>query len=170
MGIPAADRCEAEGEEDTKRMFEIISKYSSNPIADHIKLIDRIIYNCLIGNTDAHIKNFSLLYSQDMKDIRLAPAYDIISTVVYGSSTDELSFNIGDIRNIRDINRLAFAKMAVTVGIGERVMMAEYDKLCNSFEQSLQDAAYELKEQGYIEMPKLVSRIMINGCLSKMLG
>ena len=45
------------------------------------------MFNYLIGNTDNHIKNLSLLYSEDLKSIRLAPAYDIVSTVIYKSST-----------------------------------------------------------------------------------
>ena len=33
-----------------------------------------------------HGKNLSLLYSEDLKLIRLAPAYDIVSTIVYETS------------------------------------------------------------------------------------
>ena len=169
MGIPPEFKYEAENEEYAVRMFELIRSYSSDPIADQIKLIDRMIFNCLIGNTDAHIKNFSLLYDAGMKSISLAPAYDIISTVVYESSTEDLSFNIGGIRNIKEIDRDSFVKMAGTVGVGERIVMSEYDELCNSFEQSLHDTAYELKEHGFKEATKLRSKILDNGCVKGML-
>ena len=41
-----------------------------------------LVYDYIIGNSDNHIKNLSLLYSEDLKKIRLAPLYDVISTVV----------------------------------------------------------------------------------------
>ncbi len=41
------------------------------------------------------VKNVSLLYSADMQSIRLAPAYDIVSTIIYDSSTREMAFSIG---------------------------------------------------------------------------
>ena len=170
LGIPSEYKYETDGEEYAKEMFELISRYSFDPISDQTKLLDRIIYNCLIGNTDAHIKNYSLLYSRDMRKIRLAPAYDMISTVIYGSSTDALAFNVGGTRDINDIDRNSFIKLAATVGIGERIVLAEYDKLCNEFERSLYDTAYELKEQGFNGATKLVARIMNKGCVGKMLN
>ncbi len=74
-----------------RRMFEILRQYSSNPIADQQRLWDMIVFNYLLGNTDAHIKNFSLLYGKDLHSIRLAPAYDMVSTTVYESSTREMA-------------------------------------------------------------------------------
>ena len=45
----------------------MIRNYSANPMEDQIKLWDITVYNYLIGNTDNHIKNLSLLYSKDLK-------------------------------------------------------------------------------------------------------
>ena len=40
--------------------------------------------SCILGNGDAHLKNFGLLYSDPtQRDARLAPAYDIVNTTVY---------------------------------------------------------------------------------------
>lgn len=64
-------------------MFEVIRKCSSNPLEDQKKLWDICIFNYLIGNTDNHIKNVSLLYAENLNDIRLAPAYDMVSTMIY---------------------------------------------------------------------------------------
>jgi len=41
-----------------------------------------IVINNIIQNGDAHLKNFGLIY-KDFKDIRLSPAYDVISTTAY---------------------------------------------------------------------------------------
>lgn len=40
--------------------------------------------SCIVGNGDAHLKNFGLLYSDPtQRDARLAPAYDIVNTTAY---------------------------------------------------------------------------------------
>jgi serine/threonine-protein kinase HipA len=50
------------------------------------RLLDDVIFNVIVGNNDAHGKNFSLLYrhgSPGEPDIRLSPLYDVVSTVYY---------------------------------------------------------------------------------------
>ena len=42
-----------------------------------------VVMSYLLKNGDAHLKNFGVLYNSDMSNIRLAPAYDIVNTVVY---------------------------------------------------------------------------------------
>ena len=41
-----------------------------------------LVLNWLLGNGDAHLKNFGVLYRDDL-DVRLAPFYDVVSTLVY---------------------------------------------------------------------------------------
>ena len=48
------------------------------------QLFDSVALSCIIGNGDAHLKNFGLLYSEPtQRDARLAPAYDIVNTTAY---------------------------------------------------------------------------------------
>ena len=43
-----------------------------------------VALSCIVGNGDAHLKNFGLLYSDPTRrDARLAPAYDIVNTTAY---------------------------------------------------------------------------------------
>jgi len=49
-----------------------------------VQLFDSVALSCIVGNGDAHLKNFGLLYSDPIKsDARLAPAYDIANTTAY---------------------------------------------------------------------------------------
>ena len=41
-----------------------------------------LVLNWLLGNGDAHLKNFGVLYRDDL-DVRLAPFYDVVSTLPY---------------------------------------------------------------------------------------
>ncbi|HEF4758871.1 TPA: type II toxin-antitoxin system HipA family toxin [Pseudomonas putida] len=48
------------------------------------QLFDSVVLSCIVGNGDAHLKNFGLLYSDPtQRDARLAPAYDIVNTTGY---------------------------------------------------------------------------------------
>lgn len=55
-----------------------IKKYSDNPVFDITELLKVLLFSFLTGNGDMHLKNFSLLESDDL--ITLAPAYDLLST------------------------------------------------------------------------------------------
>jgi serine/threonine-protein kinase HipA len=48
------------------------------------QLFDQVALSCMVGNGDAHLKNFGLLYTHPLADDgRLAPAYDIVNTTRY---------------------------------------------------------------------------------------
>lgn len=48
------------------------------------QLFAMVSLSCIVGNGDAHLKNFGLLYSDPtQRDARLAPAYDIVNTTAY---------------------------------------------------------------------------------------
>ena len=47
-------------------------------------LFDMVALSCVVGNGDAHLKNFGLLYTDPTtSDCRLAPAFDIVNTTAY---------------------------------------------------------------------------------------
>ncbi len=66
-------------------LAKVIAMYSASPRADIDTFFHILVLSTLVGNGDAHKKNFSLLYDdiQAPETIRLAPAYDIISTLPY---------------------------------------------------------------------------------------
>ena len=57
-------------------------------------MLDAVNFNLLIGNHDAHAKNFSLLYLPD-RSIRFAPLYDLVCTVFYPELTDKMAMKTG---------------------------------------------------------------------------
>ena len=160
LGIASANKYEKEENHYLPMMFEMLRNYSADPIVDQQKLWDRVIFNYLIGNTDAHIKNFSLLYSPDMRSIRLAPAYDIVSTVVYESSTREMSMKIGQSINIDEVTAESFEKASSDIGLGRNLAMSRYHEMLDKFEISLREAANELNEEGFAAAIDLCEKIL----------
>ncbi len=163
MGIPASDKYEKEPDMHMRGMFDILRKYSANPIEDQLKLWDLIVFNFLLGNTDAHIKNFSLLYGPDLKSIRLAPAYDLVSTVVYQESTRDMAFSIEGVYSIDEINADVFRKAAKNIGLGERIAMKRFSNMCEHFPVALSVSADKLTEEGYENASEMKRRILANG-------
>ncbi len=149
LGIPAEQKYEKSDENYFKRMMNLLKQYASNPMQDQMALWRIAVFNYLIGNTDNHIKNVSLLYSEDMTKIQLAPAYDIICTLLYESSTDEMAIGINGKMTISDISREDFEAEAKKCGLGTAMFMKEYDRLNSLIEKCLEEVSTELSEKGF---------------------
>ena len=147
LGIPASRKNE-NGDRHLAKMFALLRTHSSQPIEDQLKLWDRIIFNCLIGNTDGHLKNYSLLYSEDLKTVRLSPAYDVINTTGYKGMTHEMAFAIGNSKRIEDVTRDSFRLAAKEAGLGERMALKKLDEMIKRFRPALISSAETLKRQG----------------------
>ena len=65
-----------------EQIGRVIYVYSGDGLADVQQLARRLLTNILLANGDAHLKNWSLLY-EDQVTPRLSPAYDIVTTSVY---------------------------------------------------------------------------------------
>ena len=163
LGIPASEKYEKDGGSYLSKMFGILRDYSASPIEDQLKLWDICVFNFLIGNTDTHIKNLSLLYGKDLKTIRLAPAYDIVSTMVYESSTENMALSIGGDYSIRKITEESFAKEATKAGLGVKMAMKRLDTLRKNFVEALNTGAQVLEEQGFEGTKDIAEQIMSCG-------
>ncbi|MBQ8118525.1 MAG: HipA domain-containing protein [Lachnospiraceae bacterium] len=161
MGVASFEKYEKDGKNYAVKMFEIIRNYTRRPLEDQLRLWNRIVFNFALGNTDAHIKNFSLLYDPHMESISLAPAYDMISTVIYESTTKDMAFHIGGIRDLESIDEDRFRSLASDVGIGEKIAMSNYHRILDQFEQAIRESAKELQEIGFENAGSIAERILL---------
>jgi serine/threonine-protein kinase HipA len=74
-------------------LLEATYRYT-NSLSEVLKMYRYIVFNCLIGNGDAHLKNFALQYSPDMKHIFVSPPFDITHTVIYDTIDDKMALKI----------------------------------------------------------------------------
>lgn len=90
------------------------------------------IFNILIGNSDAHIKNISFMATHDGFDI--APMYDLVSTASYETpetgATDkwpnvELSMRVGNSKRYSDVSYQDIIEFAESIGIPEKPAHSE---------------------------------------------
>ena len=72
----------------------ILYQYSGDGLGDAQQLARRLLVNILLANGDAPLKNWSLLYSDEVTP-RLSPAYDIVTTSVYIGDERQFALNLG---------------------------------------------------------------------------
>jgi len=70
----------------------------------------RLVVNILIGNGDAHLKNWSVIY-RDKVTPQLSPAYDLVSTIHYVQN-DRLALNLGGEKRFKSIDESHFDRIA----------------------------------------------------------
>jgi serine/threonine-protein kinase HipA len=93
LGIAPEYKYQNEGGPDLSQAFELLRRATRPSAPQILKLLDFVIFNVLVGNHDAHGKNFSLIYTTE--GIVLAPCYDVLSTAVYPNLTDKMAMKIG---------------------------------------------------------------------------
>jgi serine/threonine-protein kinase HipA len=81
----------------------------------------RLAFNALIGNADAHLKNWSVIYP-DGHTPRLAPAYDLVSTVAY-LPEDRLALSLGETKDFRRIDLERFRRFADKAELPARLVV-----------------------------------------------
>lgn len=93
LGVVLEMKYQNEGGSGLAQCFGLLRSVSKPSAPQVLRLLDGVIFNALIGNHDAHGKNFSLLYGA--RSPVLAPFYDLLSTAVYPTLTPKMAMKIG---------------------------------------------------------------------------
>jgi serine/threonine-protein kinase HipA len=147
LGVPAYRKYEKDGGPGLSAYFELIRRFSSRVVDDEPALIERVAFNYIIGNADAHAKNFALLYPE-LAVARLAPAYDLVSTHVYGQLTHDMATSINGIYDSRAIQPVHWQKEFVRLGLKERLYAERMNDLAERVDAALPKAIAWVAEKG----------------------
>jgi len=85
------------------------------------EFVRRLVVNILIGNGDAHLKNWSVIYP-DRRTARLAPSYDLVSTIQYVKN-DSLALNFSREKRFDYIDASHFERLARRVNAEPRFVL-----------------------------------------------
>ena len=142
-----------------ERCGNIIKKYSSRSGLDMSELFYRLVFSFIVGNSDMHLKNFSLIESESGSgEYHLSPAYDLLPVnIIIPEDKEEFALPInGKKRNIHRKDFLIFAagcgiaKLAAEKMIGQLIFMEPVfiDMCCNSLmPQDMKEAFIELVDK-----------------------
>ncbi len=116
MGFPPERKYQAEGGPMLRDCISLLREWSTAPVLDIPTFITVLIFNVLIGNADAHGKNFSLLYFGGER--RLSPFYDLVSTLAWSELSRKLAMKIGDCESVNAFTIGDWKTMANKTGLG----------------------------------------------------
>ena len=159
LSVSPEKKYENEGGPTIPQCFQLIRKMRLGTVGQ-IDFLRRIIFNILIGNGDAHAKNFSVLYRG--KNIQLAPVYDLLCTEIYASLAHETAMSIGGETSFAIITRESFARMARECKVRPELVMSLIDEMLETVIAASKSLADELNRQhpslAYAEICRVIER------------
>ncbi|MCE5300676.1 MAG: type II toxin-antitoxin system HipA family toxin [Spirochaetia bacterium] len=151
LGCVPDRKYQKEGGPGLKDCYRFLSGESG--IRSSERFVSAIVYNYIIGNCDAHAKNFSILHdvaginaengvlraAKKMGAVTLSPFYDLVSTDAYDGLSKEMAMKLGRAWDIREVQRSDFYRVAEELGIKRK----ELDGILAEF-QPVQEYALEV--------------------------
>lgn len=117
LGVAPEMKYQNEGGPDLGQCFALLRGVTRPSAPQVLRLLDGVIFNALIGNHDAHGKNFSLLYGG--KSPVLAPFYDLLSTAIYPTLTPRMAMKIGSKYKFSEVEARHWEQFAESAGLAK---------------------------------------------------
>jgi len=126
-----------------EQIGRILYEFSGDGLTDAQQFARRLLVNILLANGDAHLKNWSLLYD-DQVTPGLSPAYDIVSTSVYINDERQTALNLGKTKQWYKASYANFQSWANRAGIPWRAIKPHIDDAMEIARNSWPSALKEL--------------------------
>ena len=122
LGYGYEKKYQEDGGPSFAQCFGMLRDVSSDPATDLPHLLRWQIFNVLVGNSDGHAKNLSLLYTAT-GETRLAPFYDLVCTRAIERIDHHLALSVGNERNPGVIVKRHWENMASQCDIRPRYLL-----------------------------------------------
>ena len=148
LGVMPELKYQNEGGPDLAACFALIRR-STRPSAPQVlQLLDAAIVNAMLGNHDAHAKNFSLLYTD--KATVLPPLYDVLCTAVYPALTPKMAMKVGSNYKFSELHRRHWEQFAEAAGLSK----AQAKKRVLQITKKLSAKAHQVRaSEGFCRRP-----------------
>lgn len=125
-----------------ERIGKAIDKYSTLKKLDKIEFVYRTIFNFIVGNSDMHLKNFSLI--EEKNKSYLSPAYDLLPVNIIVDDEEEVALSLNEKK--KNITKNDFIKFGENIGVEKEIInklflrfIAKKEKLISCVNDSLLD-------------------------------
>ncbi len=124
-----------------EQIGKAVLRHCTNPLFDALRLFELTLFCFLTGNSDMHLKNFSLLYKPG-GEISLSPAYDLLPTLLLlPSDPEETALTVNGRK--KRLGRKDFMRFAESLRLTEK----QVSNADARFSANL-DAAFQTLENG----------------------
>ena len=146
LGFPSSRKYAADGGPVFRDCFQLLRSSATRPAREVLKLFDAAIFNLIIGNADAHAKNYSLLYRDNA--VEMAPLYDLLATVAYPDLSPRLAMKIAGRSTLDDLKATDWGRFAKESGLTEPFVRRRAKALADNVLQTAEriEAGFDLNE------------------------
>ena len=128
-------------------LAELLDEHSPSPGLDRLAGARAAVFHYLVGNSDAHAKNISLIHGA--VGIHLAPLYDVVCTAAYSDLDTQLALAIGDELDPTSITSIHFADLAEDFSLNSRAFERQRRNLSERVEAQASLLRDEALDEGW---------------------
>ncbi|MFZ5683152.1 MAG: type II toxin-antitoxin system HipA family toxin [Pseudomonadota bacterium] len=147
LGVAPEQKYAAEGGPNFRDCFDLVRRACVAPAPALLRLLDAAIFNVLIGNADAHGKNFSLLYRRI--GIDFAPLYDLMCTAAYPGVNNKLAMKVARRATLEEFKPDTWEDFARDVGMAPPFVRRRARDLAEKAAVALEPTAGEIAAAGF---------------------
>ena len=149
LSVPPELKYEDEGGPGVDNSLALIQRVVNQPAADRLVFLKMQVFHYLVGNADAHAKNFALLYPLDATAPTLAPVYDVVCTNSYPELTKKIAMRIGG-RNLADTIHLNhWLSLVPDTKVSQRLLIKELTNLAKIIVPEAEQLLSESAQLGF---------------------
>ena len=143
LGILSNNKYQNDGGPSIADIYTLIKTQTTIPLLETRAFLQYLLFNFIIGNCDAHGKNYSLIFQDNT--VKLTPIYDTVCTQAYPNLTQKLSMKIGKHYEIQKVNQADFEMLGNQIGLKPKTILETFndlvEKIDNAFEIIKNDSA-----------------------------
>ena len=165
LGLRPGMKYQADGGPGANEVVKLLGSYSISPIEDKSMFVNALALNWLVGGSDAHAKNYSVLIGSG-GEVRLAPLYDIASALLYDhidQSRATLAMKIGGKYRLQEIRSREWRKFASEQNLNADELI---ERLRN-FAEAMPDYVIETQQKLIVEG---LTRELVERLTNRLLG
>jgi serine/threonine-protein kinase HipA len=152
LGVPSGRKYESEGGPGLADCFGLLRRAVAVPAREIPRLLDYVALHFLVGNHDAHGKNYSLLYLPRSARATIAPAYDVLSSIAYRKvepMSRRMAMRIGGENRPDYVRRRHLDRMLADAGLGAAVARRRLRSLAADAPAAARQARADLVTAGW---------------------
>lgn len=135
-GVPSNRKYASEGGPTFHDCFALVREATTRPAREVLKLADAAIFNVIIGNADAHAKNYSLLRRRN-GELVLAPLYDLVATHMWPELSAKPAMRFGRAATLEEIDARSFERFSADTGLALPFLRRRAAALSGAIEEAI---------------------------------
>lgn len=148
LAVLPTRKYQSEGGPTPEQITALLRTHSGRPHEDVSTFLDALAFNWIVGGSDAHAKNYSLLHGASGR-VRLAPLYDIVSALPYFELRKiKLAMKIGGSYRMHEIGEEHWRKTARALGLKEDVVRGRLARLLAGMADAISDVSAQARRDG----------------------